>query len=80
MIESARAFKEEQILEAHGEAAGFGLKADAYRETPDLTTFRLQLETIEAVLPGARKYIRPGVRDIDNFDLWLLSPLSGGAK
>jgi hypothetical protein len=29
------------------------------------------------VLPGTRKYIRPGERDVDSFDLWLLRPLSG---
>ncbi|MGH6899865.1 MAG: FtsH protease activity modulator HflK [Geminicoccaceae bacterium] len=77
MIERALAFKDERILEAHGEAAGFGLQADAYRDAPELTTFRLQLETIEEVLPGTRKFIRPGERDIDNFDLWLLKPVGG---
>jgi HflK protein len=76
-IEGAQAFKDGQILEAHGEAAGFGLKADAYLQAPELTTFRLQLETIEEVLPGTRKYIRPGERDIDSFDLWLLRPVDG---
>ena len=80
MIESAQAFKDEQILEAHGEAAGFGLKADAYRAAPDLTAFRLQLETIEEVLPGTRKYIRPGGRDLDSFDLWLLRPVGGAGS
>jgi regulator of protease activity HflC (stomatin/prohibitin superfamily) len=77
MIESALAFKDEQILRAEGEAAGFGLKADAYRAAPDLTTFRLQLETIEDVLPKTRKFIRPGDRDVDSFDLWLLNPFGG---
>jgi HflK protein len=77
MIESALAFKDEQILKAEGEAAGFGLKADAYRVAPDLTTFRLQLETIEDVLPRTRKFIRPGDRDVDSFDLWLLKPFGG---
>jgi HflK protein len=76
-IESAQAFKEERILEAQGEAAGFGLQADAYQGAPELTTFRLQLETIEAALPGTRKYIRPGARDVDSFDLWLLRPIGG---
>lgn len=80
MIESALAFKDERILEAHGEAAGFGLQADAYRDAPELTTFRLQLETIEEVLPGTRKYIRPGARDVENFDLWLLKPAGSGGN
>jgi HflK protein len=78
MIESALAFKDERILEAHGEAAAFGLQADAYRVAPELTKFRLQLETIEEVLPGTRKYIRPGASDVENFDLWLLKSLGSG--
>jgi HflK protein len=77
MIEGALAFRDEQILKAEGEAAGFGLQADAYRAAPDLTTFRLQLEAIEEVLPGTRKIVRPGERDVDNFDLWLLKPFGG---
>ena len=76
MIEGALAFKDEQILRARGEAAGFGVQADAYREAPALTTFRLQLEAIEEVLPGTRKIVRPGERDVDNFDLWLLKPFA----
>ena len=58
-------------------AAAFGLQADAYRAAPELTTFRLQLEAIEEVLPGTRKIVRPGERDIDHFDLWLLKPFGG---
>jgi HflK protein len=77
MIESALAFRDEQVLKAQGEAAGFGLQADAYRDAPELTTFRLQLETIEEVLPGTQKFVRPAERDIDDFDLWLLQPVSG---
>ncbi len=78
MIENALAFRDEQIRKAQGEAAGFALQADAYRDAPDLTTFRLQLEAIEEVLPGTRKIVRPGGRDVDNFDLWLLKPFGAG--
>jgi HflK protein len=78
LIEGALAFRDSQILKAQGEAAGFGLQADAYRDAPALTAFRLQLEAIEQVLPGTRKIVRPGERDIDNFDLWLLQPFGGG--
>jgi HflK protein len=77
MIEGALAFKDEQILKAEGEATGFGLKAEAYRRAPELTTFRLQLETIEEVLPETQKFIRPSERDIGSFDLWLLKPFGG---
>lgn len=78
--ESALAFKDEQVLHASGDAAGFTRKVDAYRRAPELTRFRLQLETIEAVLPGSRKLVRPGAGDVRDFDLWLLKPFgaSGG--
>ena len=65
---------------AQGEAAGFGLQAHAYRDAPELTAFRLQLEAIEEVLPGTRKIVRPGEREIDNLDLWLLQPFGGGGN
>ena len=55
MVQEALAFRDEQILKSRDEAAGFGLQADAYRAAPDLTTFRLQLEAIEEVLPGTAR-------------------------
>jgi HflK protein len=79
MIEKALAFQDERIRRAAGDASGFGLKVDAYRHAPELTRFRLQLETIEAVLPGVQKFVRPGADDVKEFDLWLLEPL-GGSK
>jgi hypothetical protein len=63
MVQEALAFRDEQILKARDEAAGFGRQADAYRAAPDLTTFRLQLEPIEEVLPGtARSFGRASAR------------------
>ena len=55
------------------------MQADAYRDAPELTAFRLQLEAIEEALPGTRKIVRPGERDIDNLDLWLLQPFGAAA-
>jgi Zn2+/Cd2+-exporting ATPase len=78
LIEGALAFRDSKILQAQGEAAGFGLQADAYRDAPQLTAFRLQMEAIEAVLPGTRKIVRPGERDINSLDLWLLQPFGAG--
>ncbi len=80
MVERALAFKEAQILGASGEAAGFGLKVDAYRQAPALTRFRLRLETLEAVMPGVPKLIRPGADDLDELDLWLLEPFGTAAQ
>ena len=79
-IEEALGFKEARILRAQGDAAGFGLKIDAYRQAPELTRFRLQLEALEAVMPGVQKFIRPGADDLKDFDLWLLEPLGGARK
>jgi HflK protein len=75
MIEQALAFRDEQILHAQGDAASFLLRLDAYRRAPELTTFRVQIETIEATLPGLQKFVRPGAGDIKDFDMWLLQPV-----
>ena len=74
MIEQSLAFEEQQILHAQGDAASFVLKLNAYRRAPELTQFRLQVETIEATLPGLQKFITPGAGDIKDFDMWLLQP------
>ena len=75
MIEQALAFKEQQILHAQGDATSFLLRLGAYRRAPELTRFRLQVETIEQTLPGLQKFVRPGAGDIKDFDMWLLQPV-----
>jgi HflK protein len=74
MLEQASAFEEQQILRAHGDGASFVLKLDAYRRAPELTQFRLQVETIESTLPGLQKFVTPAAGDIKDFDMWLLQP------
>jgi HflK protein len=78
MIEQALAFKEQQILHAQGDADNFTLKLGAYRRAPELTEFRLQLESIEETLPGLQKYIMPDAHDVKDFDMWLLQPAALG--
>src|SRR3954471_20337288 len=78
MIEQAFAFKEQQILHAQGDADNFTLKLGAYRHAPELTEFRLQLESIEETLPGLQKFIMPDARDVRDFDMWLLQPAAIG--
>jgi len=75
MVEQALAFRDEQILRAQGDATSFLLRLSAYRQAPELTQFRLQVETIEATLPGLQKFVRPGAGDIKDFDMWLLQPV-----
>jgi len=78
MIEDSLGFKEQQILRAQGDAAAFLLKLDAYRRAPDLTRFRVQVETLETTLPGMQKFVRPGPAELKSFDMWLLQPLGTG--
>ena len=74
MTEGAAAFKEQRIKGAQTAADAFALRLGAYKRAPELTKFRLQLETLEQVLPGVRKFVRPGSGDVKDFDLWLLQP------
>lgn len=78
MLEQALAFKEQQLLHAQGDSAGFLQRLGAYRHAPDLTTFRLQIETVEATLPGLQKFITPGAGEMKEFDMWLLQPVATG--
>src|SRR5262249_25404903 len=74
MTEGAMAFSEERIAGAWADADAFTLRLDAYRGSPELTKFRLQLETLEEVLPGVRKFVRPGTSEMKDFDIWLVQP------
>jgi len=78
MTEGALAFKEQRIAAAQADADAFALRLEAYEHAPGLTTFRLQLETLEDVLPGMRKFVRPGSGDVKDFDMWLVQPLGSG--
>jgi HflK protein len=75
MMEQALGFKEQQLLHAQGDAAGFLLRLRAYRNAPELTRFRLQVEAIETTLPGLTKFVTPDAKDIQDFDMWLLQPV-----
>jgi len=74
MTEGALAFSEQRIVGAQAGGDAFALRLDAYRRSPELTKFRLQLETLEDVLPDMRKFVRPGTGDVKDFDMWLLQP------
>jgi HflK protein len=80
MIEQAQGFKQQQIRRAQGDAASFTVRLSEYRRAPELTKFRLQLETIEESLPGVQKFVRPGAGEMKDLDLWLLQPAAVGKK
>lgn len=79
MLEQALAAKDQDITHAKGDAAAFALRLGAFRTAPELTRFRLQLETLGAVLPGVQKIVRPGAGEVKDFDLWLLQPPAAAA-
>jgi HflK protein len=74
MTEAAAAFKEQRIAAASADADAFALQLDAYRRAPELNKFRLQIEALEDVLPGVRKFVLPGAGDVKDLDMWLLRP------
>jgi regulator of protease activity HflC (stomatin/prohibitin superfamily) len=74
MTEAAAAFKEQRIAAASADANAFALQLDAYRRAPELNKFRLQIEALEDVLPGVRKFVLPGAGDVKDLDIWLLRP------
>jgi HflK protein len=80
MTEGAVAYKEQRIKAAHGDATAFALRLEAYKHAPELTKFRLQIETLEDVLPGVRKFVRPGAGEVKDVDMWLLQPFGAQGK
>ena len=81
MVEGALAVHEEQVRRARGDALAFNLQVEAFRQAPELTAFRLQMETVEDVLPKVHKLVRPKASAIKDFDLWLLEPpISAGGN
>ena len=80
-VEGALAVQEEQVRRARGDALAFSLQVEAFRQAPELAAFRLQMETIEDVLPKVHKLVRPKASAIKDFDLWLLEPpISAGGN
>jgi len=74
----ASAYREVQILNAEGEVARFVNILEKYIEAPDITRTRLYIETMEEILPEAKKILLFNDQsDTLNF-LDLDSVLSGG--
>ena len=48
-----------------------------YQQWPEVTRQRLYFETIDAVLPGLRKYIKPGGENAGEIEIWLVDPRIG---
>ena len=57
IVQEAEAYRQQVVLQAQGEASRFTSVYKAYQVTKDVTTTRLYLETLQAVLKGANKVI-----------------------
>ena len=57
LVQEAEAYKQQVVAEAQGEAQRFLSVYDAYRNAKDVTTQRLYIETMEAILRNANKII-----------------------
>ena len=69
ILEEARAYKTQTVLEAQGEVARFAKILPEYKAAPQITRERLYIETMEKVLSHTRKVL---VSDNKNGNLMVL--------
>ena len=69
MLSASRGYRERKIQRAEGDTARFERLAAEYRKNPQVTSSRLFLETMEAVLPRITKTV---VDDQGNLDLTII--------
>lgn len=67
LIEQAEAQKKSRILNAEGDVAQFNALYEEYVKNPHVTRQRMILETLEAVLPGAKIVITDGNGETVNY-------------
>jgi uncharacterized membrane protein YraQ (UPF0718 family)/regulator of protease activity HflC (stomatin/prohibitin superfamily) len=63
---------------SQGETQRFVDLLEEYQHWPEVTRRRLYFETIDAVLPGLHKYVKPGGDDAGEIEIWLVNPRVGG--
>jgi membrane protease subunit HflK len=70
-VEVAHGFSTSEVHRAQGESQSLLLRSRAFRARSTGTKTRLYLETVEDVLSGNRKIIRPGWGGSGGVDLWI---------
>jgi membrane protease subunit HflK len=70
-VELARGFAVSEVNRAQGGAQSLALRSEAFRKSPTGNRKRLYLETMEEVLAGSRKIIRPGWDGAGGVELWI---------
>jgi membrane protease subunit HflK len=73
IISLAEADKEAAILAAKGSVSGFLAQLEGYAIAPEAFRFRRYTETVEKVLSGNRKIIRPAASKGVALDFWRFS-------
>ena len=63
---------------SQGESQRFVDLLREYQQWPEITRRRLYYEMIDTVLPGLRKYLKPGGDDTGEIEIWLVDPRVGG--
>ncbi len=69
-IQAANAYRSDTVALAAGEAARFASRQGAYADAPEITRLRLYLESVERILPGARKFVLDAAVQLQTTDLW----------
>jgi len=73
-LADALAYEREKKVKAEGDAQKFVLTAGAYQEAPDVTGYRLFVETVEQGLAGKQKFIANPRANLGGYRLWLFTP------
>jgi membrane protease subunit HflK len=73
-LADAMAYEIEKKLRAEGDAEKFLLTADAYEHAPNVTGYRLFLETVEQGMAKRKKYICNPKANLGGYRLWLFTP------
>jgi membrane protease subunit HflK len=77
-LADAVAYEREKKVKAEGDAIKFVLTSDAYQGAPDVTGYRLYLETIEQGLAGKQKFVANPRANLGGYRLWLFTPGATG--
>ena len=64
---------------AKGEADRFLKVLGVYQDWPAITRRRMHFETLNKILPGRRKYVKPPSRTAGEFEIWFVEPQVAGA-
>jgi modulator of FtsH protease HflK len=74
IIQEAHGYSSRLTNLSRGESQSFEGQIKSFRLAPEATRFRLYVETLESVLPGIRKYVKPPKGRVENLDLYMLDP------